>query len=60
MSSSKVAVRQDMPPKGGYAPIHWKRYAPKRTIPGYFIFCAYTGAAIYCYYKTMLINFEYR
>ncbi|XP_063680516.1 NADH dehydrogenase [ubiquinone] 1 alpha subcomplex subunit 13-like [Bolinopsis microptera] len=60
MSSSKLAIRQDMPPKGGYAPIHWKRYAPKRTIPGYFIFSAWLGGAIYCYSKMALMRFEQR
>eukprot|EP00116_Pleurobrachia_bachei_P011246 sb/3471508/ len=56
--SRQVAVRQDMPPAKGYAPIHWKRYAPKRTIPGYFLASVYLGGSIYCIYKTMLTRFE--
>ena len=60
MSASKIAVRQDMPPKGGYGPIHWKRYAPKRTVPGYMLFSTWIGLSIYGYYKFLLYRFESR
>lgn len=55
-----MAIRQDMAPKGGYAPIHWKRYAPKRTVPGYFLFSTWVGLAAYSYYKFALVLFEQR
>ncbi|XP_077868826.1 NADH dehydrogenase [ubiquinone] 1 alpha subcomplex subunit 13-like [Saccoglossus kowalevskii] len=41
---SSVPYKQDMPPKGGYGPIAYKRHIPNRGVSGYMMFLGCAGA----------------
>ncbi|CAL4105074.1 unnamed protein product [Meganyctiphanes norvegica] len=49
------APTQDLPPKGGYAPINFKRIPARVLLSGYQMFAGFgvmTAAASYIYYRT--------
>ncbi|PRT53921.1 NADH dehydrogenase [ubiquinone] 1 alpha subcomplex subunit 13 [Wickerhamiella sorbophila] len=46
-----MALSQDLPPKGGYAPIQWKRNLPSRGFRPGIYFAIVTGICGYGFYK---------
>ncbi|XP_071952851.1 NADH dehydrogenase [ubiquinone] 1 alpha subcomplex subunit 13-like [Antedon mediterranea] len=49
--ASSSTFRQEMPPKGGYGPIDYKRHLPKRGFSGYAMFAG-CGLIMACGYFT--------
>ena len=53
-----MALSQDLPPKGGYAPIQWKRNLPSRGFNPRVYFAIITGICGYGFYKLIRVMRE--
>ncbi|XP_076039408.1 NADH dehydrogenase (ubiquinone) B16.6 subunit [Oratosquilla oratoria] len=52
----ETAAKQDMPPKGGYSPINFKRIPARSYFNGYQLFAGYaviTSVAAYLYFRNL-------
>ncbi|XP_056276967.1 NADH dehydrogenase [ubiquinone] 1 alpha subcomplex subunit 13 [Pseudoliparis swirei] len=58
MAGSKV--KQDMPPRGGYASFDYKRNIPKRGLSGYSMFGLGIGVMVFGYWRLFRWNRERR
>ncbi|GAB5353116.1 hypothetical protein AAMO2058_000010700 [Amorphochlora amoebiformis] len=55
-----MSGQQDMPPKGGFPQINYKRNIPKSRIPGLMLFAGFGIVAAYTGYKVMSYNWAER
>ncbi|WFD30402.1 hypothetical protein MSPP1_001421 [Malassezia sp. CBS 17886] len=58
--SSGVTYKQDLPPKGGFAPIRYKRNLPARGPSGTVLLAGVLGISIFGFYRVGLANQEKR
>ncbi|XP_055474765.1 NADH dehydrogenase [ubiquinone] 1 alpha subcomplex subunit 13 [Psammomys obesus] len=58
MAATKV--KQDMPPRGGYGPIDYKRNLPRRGMSGYSMFAIGIGTLLFGSWRIMKWNRERR